>query len=251
MAKSSDLLRRLLRCVACLAPFGSVAQTPPAQLAPFFTTATRTPAEPETLGTAFDSLSAAELARRQVNSLAGALGSAVGAPLFASGASGGSSSLFLRGSNSNQTLFLVDGIRLNDPNTDYAVFLGGACVSACDSLEISHGPQSTLYGGEAMGGVVSLRAQRGAGAAGGRVVILGVLPQGAKIEIEPFDLLFREISLLYSFLNPFTQARAATLIASGTVQVAKLITRQIPLDRAAQAISQPPLPDDVKVLILP
>ncbi len=171
MAKSSDLLRRLLRCVACLAPFGSVAQTPPAQLAPFFTTATRTPAEPETLGTAFDSLSAAELARRQVNSLAGALGSAAGAPLFASGASGGASSLFLRGSNSNQTLFLVDGIRLNDPNTDYAVFLGGACVSACDSLEISHGPQSTLYGGEAMGGVVSLRAQRGAGAAGGRVAM--------------------------------------------------------------------------------
>jgi L-iditol 2-dehydrogenase len=88
-------------------------------------------------------------------------------------------------------------------------------------------------------------------AAGGRVVILGVLPQGAKIEIEPFDLLFREISLLYSFLNPFTQARAAGLIASGLVQVAPLISRQIPLDQAVKAISQPPLPDDVKVLILP
>ncbi len=88
-------------------------------------------------------------------------------------------------------------------------------------------------------------------AAGGRVVILGVLPQGAKVEIEPFDLLFREISLLYSFLNPFTQARAAGLIASGLVQVAPLISRQISLDQAVKAISQPPLPDDVKVLILP
>jgi L-iditol 2-dehydrogenase len=88
-------------------------------------------------------------------------------------------------------------------------------------------------------------------AAGGRVVILGVLPQRAKVEIEPFDLLFREISLLYSFLNPFTQARAAGLIASGLVQVAPLISRQIPLDQAVKAISQPPLPDDVKVLILP
>lgn len=87
--------------------------------------------------------------------------------------------------------------------------------------------------------------------AGGRVVILGVLAQGAKINIEPFDLLFREISLLYSFLNPFTQARAADLIANGTVQVAPLISRQIPLDQAIQTISQPPLPDDVKVLILP
>ena len=47
--------------------------------------------------------------------------------------------------------------------------LGGVCVSACDSLEIAHGPQSTLYGGEAVGGVVSLRAMRGAGAAGASV----------------------------------------------------------------------------------
>jgi vitamin B12 transporter len=140
------------------------AQTPPAQLAPFVTTATRTPAEPQTLGSAVDVISAADLARRQINSLAGALGGVAGAPLFASGASGAGASLFLRGANSNQTLFLVDGVRLNDPNTDYQVFLGGACVSACDSLEVAHGPQSTLYGGEAVGGVVSLRAQRGAGA---------------------------------------------------------------------------------------
>ncbi len=142
-------------------------------LAPFLTTATRTPVEPHTVGSVVDVISAADLARRQVNSLAGALGAAAGAPLFASGAPGALTSLFLRGANSNQTLFLVDGLRLNDPNTDYAVFLGGSCVSACDSLEVSHGPQSTLYGGEAVGGVVSLRAQRGAGAPGGRVALEG------------------------------------------------------------------------------
>jgi vitamin B12 transporter len=149
------------------------AASPAEQLPPYFTTATRTPAEPQTLGSAVDHFSAAELLRRQANSLAAALGSAAGAPLFASGATGMTTSLFLRGANSNQTLFLVDGLRLNDPNTDYAVFLGGACVSGCDSLEISHGPQSTLYGGEAVGGVVSLRAQRGAGAPSGRVAVEG------------------------------------------------------------------------------
>lgn len=147
------------------------AQTPPAQLAPYVTTATRTPAEWQSLGTHVDVISAAELARRQTNSLAGALGGAAGAPLFASGANGAMTSVFLRGANSNQTLFLVDGVRLNDPNTDYAVFLGGACVGACDSLEIAHGPQSTLYGGEAIGGVVSLRAERGAGAPAGRMSV--------------------------------------------------------------------------------
>ncbi len=145
----------------------------PSQLAPFVTTATRTAAEPLTVGSAVEFMSAAELARRQVSSLAQALGSAAGAPLFASGAGGATTSLFLRGANSNQTLFLVDGLRLNDPNTNYEVFLGGSCVSACDSLEIAHGPQSTLYGGEAVGGVVSLRAQRGAGAPQGRVSLEG------------------------------------------------------------------------------
>jgi vitamin B12 transporter len=142
---------------------------PPVSLDPFLTTATRTPTTPRTLGSAVDFFSADDFARQQVSSLSQALGSAAGAPHFASGAAGGTTSLFLRGANSNQTLFLVDGLRLNDPNTDYQVFLGGACLATCDSLEIAHGPQSTLYGGEAIGGVISLRAQRGAGAPSGRV----------------------------------------------------------------------------------
>ncbi|HYC71260.1 MAG TPA: TonB-dependent receptor [Opitutaceae bacterium] len=147
------------------------AEPAPVSLAPQVITATRTPAAATTLGTAFDTLDAAEIARRQLPSLRAALGGIPGAPAFASGAPGGSTSLFLRGANSNQTLFLVDGIRLNDPNTDYLVWLGGACVGACDSLEVAHGPQSTLYGGEAIGGVIALRAQRGEGAPRGSVAV--------------------------------------------------------------------------------
>ncbi len=136
----------------------------------FVVTATRTPATPRELGTVVDVVTAADLARRQISSLAEAL-AGVSLPLLASGQRGASTSIFLRGANSNQTLFLVDGLRFNDPNTDYAVFLGGACVSACDSLEIAHGPQSTLYGGEAVGGVISLRSLRGVGAATSRVAV--------------------------------------------------------------------------------
>lgn len=168
--KSVPPLVALAAVLSAMPAPGSFAQAPaPTPLAPVVTTATRTPTEARTIGSVVDVISAAELAQRQVNSLSGALLGAAGAPLAASGANGAVTSLFLRGANSNQTLFLVDGLRLNDPNTDYAVFLGGACVSACDSLEVAHGPQSTLYGGEAVGGVVSLRAQRGAGAPSGRV----------------------------------------------------------------------------------
>ncbi len=165
-----------LGLMVAIATVGAIARAQPSaapatQLEPVVTTATRTPAAPQTIGSAVDVISAADLARRQATSLSAALGGVAGAPHFASGAGGAINSLFLRGANSNQTLFLVDGLRLNDPNTDYQVFLGGACVGACDSLEVGHGPQSTLYGGEAMGGVVSLRAQRGVGAPTARVAL--------------------------------------------------------------------------------
>ena len=86
---------------------------------------------------------------------------------------------------------------------------------------------------------------------GGRVVILGVMPQGEQVRIEPFDLLFREIQLLHSFINPFTQGRAATLLTEGRVDVAPLISRVIPLAEAPQAIANPALPGEVKVLVVP
>lgn len=174
-ARSSRRTHFLIPLLVALAmpvlvlPTGLRAQSSPAQLEPFVTTGTRTSATPTTLGTLVETLSAEELARRQQTALKEALGSASGTPLFASGANGALGSLFMRGANSNQTLFLVDGIRLNDPNTDYQVFLGGACLSACDSLEIAHGPQSTLYGGEAIGGVISLRALRGTAAPSARI----------------------------------------------------------------------------------
>ena len=143
-----------------------------ALLDPFVVTATRTPASPRALGSVVDVITSRDLERRQISSLAEALAGA-SVPVLASGAPGASASIFLRGANSNQTLFLVDGLRFNDPNTDYAVFLGGSCVSACDSLEISHGPQSTLYGGEAVGGVISLRSQRGNGSGSSRIALEG------------------------------------------------------------------------------
>ena len=87
-------------------------------LDPLVTTATRTPAAPQTIGATVDVITAADLARRQVSSLSSALGIGAGTPHFSSGASGAINSLFLRGANSNQTLFLVDGIRFNDSNTD-------------------------------------------------------------------------------------------------------------------------------------
>lgn len=143
----------------------------PESLPPFVYRASRgaEPAGPGTPSAGW--ITAEDLARQQVSSLSAALRQVTGVPAVTSGAAGMITSVFTRGANSNQTLLLVDGLRLNDPNTDYAVFLGGACLGACDSLEVSHGPQSTLYGGEAVGGLISLRSARGEGAPAGRLAV--------------------------------------------------------------------------------
>lgn len=86
---------------------------------------------------------------------------------------------------------------------------------------------------------------------GGTAVILGVMPQGAKIEIEPFDLLFREVSLIGSFINPFTHRRAADLIASGAIKVEPLISRRITLEQALETITNPAPNGEIRALVIP
>jgi L-iditol 2-dehydrogenase len=86
---------------------------------------------------------------------------------------------------------------------------------------------------------------------GGTVVILGVMPQGATVEIEPFDLLFRELKLIGSFVNPFTHRRAADLIASGAIKVAPLISRVVGIEDGAAAIRQPAGSGEIRVLVTP
>jgi vitamin B12 transporter len=155
---------RFLGLAAALASSAYSQSDPGDQLEPVIVIATRTPADIHTLGSAVDTISAADLERQQITSPAAALGAVPGAPAFANGGFGSDVSMFLRGANSDQVLFLVDGIRLNDANTDYAVYLGGARLGATDTIEIARGPQSTLYGSEAVGGVVSIEAQKGSGA---------------------------------------------------------------------------------------
>ena len=86
---------------------------------------------------------------------------------------------------------------------------------------------------------------------GGTAVIVGVVAQGVEITYEPFDLLFREVSIKTSFLNPYTHRRAADLIAAGKIEIEPLISRRISLAEAPAAIANPPAPGEVKVLVVP
>lgn len=83
-----------------------------------------------------------------------------GVSLQESGTIGESAALTLRGAEPNQTLILLDGIRLNSPfRGDFDLYLGGLMMDQIGQIEVVRGAQSALYGSDAMGGVVNLRTQ--------------------------------------------------------------------------------------------
>lgn len=86
---------------------------------------------------------------------------------------------------------------------------------------------------------------------GGTVVILGVLAPEARVEIAPFDLLFRELKILGSFVNPFTHARAADMIATGAIKVEPLISRRVSLEEAADIVRNPAPSGEIRAIVVP
>ena len=97
----------------------------------------------------------------QSRDLAELLGRQAGIEFARSGGQGAQTSLFLRGANSNQVLVLVDGVRMNSV-LDGAADLGGISTDSIERIEIVRGNLSSLYGSEAIGGVVQIFTRAGA-----------------------------------------------------------------------------------------
>ena len=87
-----------------------------------------------------------------------------GIDVVRSGGPGQITSLFVRGTNSNHTVVLVDGVRIN-PGTKGNAAIQNIAPEFIDHIEVVKGPRSTLYGTDAIGGVINIitRAPQGAG----------------------------------------------------------------------------------------
>jgi vitamin B12 transporter len=104
-----------------------------------------------------------EIERNQQRSLPDALQTVPGLNIVQTGGPGGKTSVFMRGSNSNHTKVLIDGIDANDPSQDGVFDFGQVLTSDLARVEVLRGPQSSLYGSDALGGVINLVTKRGEG----------------------------------------------------------------------------------------
>ena len=127
-------------------------------------TATRVPTAAAQVASSVDVVTAADIEARQLRSLPDILQTMPGLNVVRAGGEGGQTSLFTRGTNSNHTKVLLDGIDISDPSTPAgAVDLGRVLAADVAKVEVMRGPGSGLYGSDAIGGVVNIVTKAGEG----------------------------------------------------------------------------------------
>jgi len=157
--------RRIALFFSLLAPSAALAQTEPAGMMPTtVVTADRFPTDPDKVTSSYTVVMQEEMQRRQLRTAGEVLKTIPGVSVQQSGGPGGQTSVFVRGSNSNQVLVLIDGITANDPSSangapDFAHLL----TENLDRIEVVRGPMSTMYGSQAIGGVINLVTKAGQG----------------------------------------------------------------------------------------
>jgi vitamin B12 transporter len=126
-------------------------------------TASRIPTERSRVGTTTYVITAEEIELRQYRFVLDALRTVPGITITQNGALGGAASVRIRGAAGSQTLVRVDGIVVNDPSSPNGGFdFSSLDTSDIETLEVFSGPQSTLYGSDAMGGVINITTKSGA-----------------------------------------------------------------------------------------
>ena len=126
-------------------------------------TASRIPTERSRVGTTTYVITAEEIELRQYRFVLDALRTVPGITITQNGALGGAASVRIRGAAGSQTLVRVDGIAVNDPSSPNGGFdFSSLDTSDIATLEVYNGPQSTLYGSDAMGGVINITTKSGA-----------------------------------------------------------------------------------------
>ena len=122
---------------------------------PIVVTATRTARTADETLASVTVITRADIERTQAKSVAELLAGEAGIDTTVSGGYGKSTSVFLRGTNSDHTLVLIDGIKVGSATLGTAPWQY-LPLDLIERIEIVRGPRSSLYGSEAIGGVVQI-----------------------------------------------------------------------------------------------
>ena len=145
---------------------GAFAQQPAAvtELPVVVVSPTTIPTPIDQIASSVTVITAADIARTQRRTLPEVLDTVPGLNVVQSGGAGGLTSVFMRGTNSNHVKVLVDGIDVSDPSMPNRSFDFGQFLTAdIERVEVLRGPQSGLYGSDAIGGVISITTRKGEG----------------------------------------------------------------------------------------
>ena len=169
-------MRNLLAAMAAIGASVVVPQAFAAEdsLDQIIVTGARTPIAAADAGSAVTIITRDDIERRQVRYVTDLLRAVPGFAVSHSGVVGSQTQVRVRGSEANHVLVLVDGVRANDPATGDEFRWEYLSTANIERIEIVRGPQSALWGSDAIGGVVHIVTRSGgAGNSGNAYVETG------------------------------------------------------------------------------
>lgn len=136
--------------------------------------ATGLPTDAAQIGSSVTVITEEQIQRDQRRTLPDLLATVPGLNVVQTGGPGGQTSIFMRGTNADHVKVLVDGIDISDPTAPRRVFdFGPLMTDDIERVEVLRGPQSGLYGADAIGGVISITTKKGSGPAQWKATVEG------------------------------------------------------------------------------
>jgi vitamin B12 transporter len=213
-----SLVGRYARLFASLAPLAAALNCGAARAAEsddqesVIVSATRVPTPALEVASSITVITSADIEARQQRTISDVLKDVPGLNVVQTGGPGGVTSVFIRGTNSNHTKVLIDGIDVSDPSNSTGAFdFGQLLTPDIERVEVLRGPQSGLYGSDAIGGVINIVTRAGS----------GPMTLAAGLEAGSFDT-FNQAARLTGGQDTFHYSVNATHFHAGATPVTPL-----------------------------
>jgi len=179
-------------------------------------TPNRTATKEREVGAAVTVITGEELEEQQIRIVSDVLRQVPGVAVNRTGGVGDLTQVRIRGAEGNQTMVLIDGIKVNDPASGSEFNFANLLAQDITRIEVLRGPQSALYGSDAIGGVVNIITRRGDGPPS----VTGSVEGGsfgtfrghasASVSDDKFDLLTSAVGLSTSGISSADEANGNT-----------------------------------------